>query len=601
MGIDNDQVNSWMKRVYPDSDFANNFIADVQVSGAYRFPIVVALFYNVDSWKQRIQTTRQHTFHRLNIEDAKELRSHLVDMIVLDGIDPVRASVIEALNPDWRLHHFKWISGDHVVTLDGINYYMEKKLSINRCRNHAKQSTANSMSAYQTQSWKQGRPSPGKQNDCESPTWLSEDNLYSTNDDERMQFEDGMTQLRSETIQGIRGESEFLGDEMHPMELDEEGADCGRTVIHDVGPDETCDEPILDQEREYEEEDLINEDDAECEDGDGDENGNNEESIASLEQSITRAVDRLGATFGQPVQTPWDMQKKYKPEDIEHMRKYYPGKMPWKSLRLNLDKQAWFHYVIDAVDQTLAHYGCWVCQIFYDVIRLAPRYKSDFAKYPGNKISNQHSYNWLKVDRHHKSKDHKTCYKYFLDEYANKLPRLFTDEQLRQDAENNGFFKAQNGFFRNCFTAAKLYLSFEAHPALLTLEKMNGLNMGTHFRDAAYAQKGQMFISQMMHENLVKYLKDEQPPVGLMIDESTDLSQHKYLVVLLQAPEKNIATVYFYKLLKIGSDETAPGIFNIVFISPFPSSRRLCDTRVLTGAQLRAIGRSHATLTLARV
>ena len=153
--------------------------------------------------------------------------------------------------------------------------------------------------------------------------------------------------------------------------------------------------------------------------------------------------------------------------------------------------------------------------MFYDVLHLAPQYKSDFAKHPGNKISDSYQYNYKKIAEHGRKPDHLRCQQHFFENYAEKLPEQFTDEQRVKDAEKYKFFEAQNAFFRQCLLVAKLHMSFESSPALMALQKLNGLELGTHFRDPQFSRTGQMFISDVMHENLRLHLTTSSVPCGL--------------------------------------------------------------------------------------
>ena len=99
--INNPNVKSWMKVLHPGSDFANNLFSDPA-----RSPLAFALFYDIEYWMQGNHLSQEEPFYRFTVNDAFQLRESLIDLVVLDGFDPVRCDVIETLNPDWRTQHF---------------------------------------------------------------------------------------------------------------------------------------------------------------------------------------------------------------------------------------------------------------------------------------------------------------------------------------------------------------------------------------------------------------------------------------------------------------------------------------------------------------
>ena len=130
------------------TDLANSLLSDPT-----RSPLVIALFYDIDQWRQSIQFTHDNPFHKLKLDDARLLREKLVDMVVLDKSEPSRCSVVEALNPDWRHHHFKMNFNSFIV--DDMRMTPSHTYSINRCRNHRTTDDVsdNSLTAYQPNSF----------------------------------------------------------------------------------------------------------------------------------------------------------------------------------------------------------------------------------------------------------------------------------------------------------------------------------------------------------------------------------------------------------------------------------------------------------------
>jgi hypothetical protein len=117
--------------------------------------------------------------------------------------------------------------------------------------------------------------------------------------------------------------------------------------------------------------------------------------------------------------------------------------------------------------------------------------------------------------------------------------------------------------FRTVFVEVKLNLPFLAHPKMISLQKMNGLNMGNLHATQFSANTITIFISNVMHEALIDHIIEFNSPLSLIVDGSTDNPKH-FLVVLIQTMEDFHPVVYFYKLIQIPSDESAQSLSNIL-------------------------------------
>jgi len=62
----------------------------------------------------------------------------------------------------------------------------------------------------------------------------------------------------------------------------------------------------------------------------------------------------------------------------------------------------------------------------------------------------------------------------------------------------------------------------------------------------------------------MKYITNSKSPMSIILDSSTDVSQHHYLVVYLQSLEDYTPVLYFYKLIPLQIDESAAGHFNVL-------------------------------------
>jgi hypothetical protein len=72
------------------------------------------------------------------------------------------------------------------------------------------------------------------------------------------------------------------------------------------------------------------------------------------------------------------------------------------------------------------------------------------------------------------------------------------------------------------------------------------------------------FISDEMHDRLVTHIMNTDYPISVILDSATDSKQNHYMVVLLHTLEDNKPHTYFYRLLQVGSDESARALMHII-------------------------------------
>ena len=117
---------------------------------------------------------------------------------------------------------------------------------------------------------------------------------------------------------------------------------------------------------------------------------------------------------------------------------------------------------------------------------------------------------------------------------------------------------------RTIYVETKLNIPVASHSALITLQEANDIDLGFHHHDKNSAQKMVYFISNTMHDALMTYITNSKNPMSIILDSSTDASQHHYLVVYFQSLENYAPVLYFYKLIPLQIDESAAGHFNVL-------------------------------------
>ena len=117
---------------------------------------------------------------------------------------------------------------------------------------------------------------------------------------------------------------------------------------------------------------------------------------------------------------------------------------------------------------------------------------------------------------------------------------------------------------RTVFNAAKNHQSLSSHVNNVKLQQDNfgPDSMGTKCANYNAARDMTMAISEVIQKDLVEKIRTMNEPFSLILDGSTDRTQDHVLAVLFQwvTPEGEIQEG-FYKLIKIGFDESAKGQF----------------------------------------
>ena len=102
-----------------------------------------------------------------------------------------------------------------------------------------------------------------------------------------------------------------------------------------------------------------------------------------------------------------------------------------------------------------------------------------------------------------------------------------------------------------------------SHPDIVELQKLNGVNLGTHHFDRTSATKIMENISELMHSTLIKSLKENNQPLSIILDTSTDATNNNFLLIYIRSIENNYPMTYFYRCLHITS-ETSESLFNVI-------------------------------------
>ena len=145
----------------------------------------------------------------------------------------------------------------------------------------------------------------------------------------------------------------------------------------------------------------------------------------------------------------------------------------------------------------------------------------------------------------------------------------FLSAQEKANEKENQLYTVTANMMRTVFVETMLNYPISSLNSLVDLMKINGASMGYHHYERTSANRMLRLISNVMHDNFISFLRInyegiDNPSLAITLDGSTDPRQNHCLIVYLQAIEENRPVMFFYRLLAIGTDETAEGLLNVL-------------------------------------
>ena len=103
--------------------------------------------------------------------------------------------------------------------------------------------------------------------------------------------------------------------------------------------------------------------------------------------------------------------------------------------------------------------------------------------------------------------------------------------------------------------------AFNQHETIVALQKVHGINFATHYSGVNSPVQITHSISLQFYERFINNLLWNNENISVILDSSSDLKRKYYLTVLFQTIEDNRVILYFYRLIPLGSDEIANGLY----------------------------------------
>ncbi|XP_029444218.1 E3 SUMO-protein ligase KIAA1586 homolog [Rhinatrema bivittatum] len=126
---------------------------------------------------------------------------------------------------------------------------------------------------------------------------------------------------------------------------------------------------------------------------------------------------------------------------------------------------------------------------------------------------------------------------------------LEADGQLDQAEEDETVCR----IFRTAYMIGRTDCAFARMPALIDLQRVNGINMGRVLQSEQSCADICDFIGAEMKKRVVKHIMERDIQFGVVVDESANISHQMVLLVCLRAAFFETPTTIFFDLIELDS------------------------------------------------
>ena len=383
-------------------------------------------------------------------------------------------------------------------------------LSLNRCTIE--------QYAFNPDVFQLGRPSPSERNDCKNdviPILEVNSRMPPAGGDVEVEQMEAEAQVQEGSIGGCKPRSrsqsfyQEQGKEDEMREIVREGTSREGCPIRDAGLESTMEEDL----------------------------------------EVENANQLLRHSFQQELQVPeWERTDKFDEGWIDFIKEHQNYIHPTDVFDKESVRTWYVHYPRRDVPEASTH-GCRLCKKYYEEMFLDPQLKPIFATERGTLLTNKRD-NKRTILRHEDSTVHKFVVQGLKRRAAAKISQRLEEAQKKALTDEQIDLEPTVNHVRSVYeTICKCNLALQSYERVVTLQVLNGVNMGMYLANYAGAKRTVSMISSQFHDILLEKLKGSSQFIALICDESTDMSQRKYLAVLLQSLENEEVQVYNYRTI----------------------------------------------------
>jgi hypothetical protein len=231
--------------------------------------------------------------------------------------------------------------------------------------------------------------------------------------------------------------------------------------------------------------------------------------------------------------------------------------LPIKWMEDNKDRlSSWLEYLPNVEVPAQSRLRCSLCNRNKKSSSLVQRYIPDLAKDEGALKSNP-ELNRKLLGEHLSSTWHTTLTN---EEKLKKAKRIETTILNAEKLSYETLSKMQQStadMLLVIYAESRMYLPFESHPTIVKLLEMLGISWLHHHKHARAPPLFLDYISNDMHEKLLKHLMKHDRPLSIMMDTASDSVGNDFLVIQFQALESDQPVVYFFRNILMGPDVTS--------------------------------------------
>lgn len=248
---------------------------------------------------------------------------------------------------------------------------------------------------------------------------------------------------------------------------------------------------------------------------------------------------------------------------IKQMETHQKDILPITKIKTDKTLYNWLTYFFDEKEKSKSKLGCRICIKYFDEFKFPRNHKPDLAN-KGGTIKPTTQLNTNMLNDHAKSPVHLGIVERLKVKREKRLATVVNAAEKKKEAEENGKYQVTANMFKVSYASIRANIPFMSHNLIVNVVKSIGGNLGVHHYESTSAVRMAEVISKEMHETLRKSLISKKFPMSIILDGTTDMGLHHYLVVLIQTLEDNRPVMYFYKLIELVADESAEGQLNVL-------------------------------------
>lgn len=250
---------------------------------------------------------------------------------------------------------------------------------------------------------------------------------------------------------------------------------------------------------------------------------------------------------------PWEdssmFQDSWMQQIIRHQGQYVPQSL------LKSSNKIWIEYLINMQNPEISAFRCRFCNSFVQKTEKKFQNLPLLSKEQGFFTPNYKTM-YKRLSQHTQSDIHKKAILQAKQDFLDNLKQC-GKAVADKDISHLGGLVITSRMIRTVYAEIKMNIPFDSHNDLVTLQKLNGVDLGTHHADHMAAKRMTETISSKMHNILIQYIKTKKMPFSILIDTSTDQRNRNYMFIFIRTVENFWPVSYFYRSIHIQSETSS--------------------------------------------